>query len=194
MKLFLASASPRRKEILSMLPFEFNIHIPDFDEKKYELELKNQGLSNPAKISKLLAREKANKAYEELKNTNKDICILSADTIVCLDNIMYGKGLNKENSTKILKELRNKKHTVITSVCILTNKKKIEFSTKTNVYFDNYSDEIIDYYLENYKPYDKAGAYGIQDAGAILIKKISGSFHNVMGLPIREVFKILKNI
>lgn len=191
MKIYLASKSPRRKEILSMLPFEFKIHIPNFNEEEYELRLKKDGINDVLELTKLLTRQKAIETLNELK---ENAIIISADTIVYFNGKIYGKPINKENAKQMLQELRNNKHKVISAVCILTKDEKIEFISETEVYFDDYSDSLIDYYIKNYNPLDKAGSYGIQDAGAIFVKKIEGSFHNVMGLPINELYKNLKKI
>ncbi|WP_064616558.1 nucleoside triphosphate pyrophosphatase [Streptobacillus moniliformis] len=190
MKIYLASSSPRRKEILSMIINNFEIHVPKFDENEFN---KKTNIKDPIELTLKLAEEKAVTAFNELKGI-KDKLIISADTIVYFNKKIYGKGTNKEKSLKMLYELNNNVHEVITGVCIIYDDDIIKFTCKTKVYFANNSKETIEYYINNLSPFDKAGAYGIQDAGSILIEKIEGSYHNVMGLPIREVFNELRKI
>lgn len=192
MQIYLASQSPRRKEILSILPFNFKIHIPNFSEREYEEKIKSEGITDNIEITYMLAREKARSSYIEINDENS--IIISADTIVLYNNKIYGKGINEENSIKILKELRNNVHEVITAVCILNNGNEFKIIDKTKVYFNNYNDELIKYYVKNYKPYDKAGAYGIQDFASVFVDKIEGSYHNVVGLPIKKVFEKINEI
>ncbi|CAM3090706.1 nucleoside triphosphate pyrophosphatase [Streptobacillus ratti] len=190
MKIYLASSSPRRKEILSMITDNFEIHIPKFDEEKFTKEI---NINDPIELTLKLAERKGITAFNELENV-EDKIVISADTIVYFNKKIYGKGINKENSLKMLHELNGNVHEVITAVCIIYDNYIIKFTCKTKVYFANNSEEIINFYVDNFSPFDKAGAYGIQDAGSILIEKIEGPYHNVMGLPIREVFNELNNI
>ncbi len=190
MKIYLASASHRRKEILSMIFDDFEIHIPKFNEEKFSKQI---NIDDPIKLTLKLAEAKGIAAFNELNNI-KDKIIISADTIVYFNKKIYGKGIDRKRSLKMLEELNNNAHEVITAVCIIYNNEIIKFTCTTKVKFANNSKEIIEFYIDNFSPFDKAGAYGIQDAGSILIEKIEGSYHNVMGLPIREVFNELRKI
>ncbi|WP_156300559.1 nucleoside triphosphate pyrophosphatase [Streptobacillus canis] len=190
MKIYLASASPRRKEILNLIFENFSVYIPEFNEKEYK---KNLNISDPVNLTLKLAVGKGLAAAKELDDRSDKI-VISADTIVYFNDKIYGKGENREKSISMLMELNNNKHQVITAVCIIYNNTIIKFTCSTNVYFGNNSIETIEYYVDKYKPFDKAGAYGIQDAGAILVERIEGSYHNVMGLPIREVYRELNKI
>ena len=120
--------------------------------------------------------------------------VITADTIVWLDGKVMGKPKDYSDGFKMLSDLSGKKHEVVTSVCLLSRTKKIVFYTISDVWFKNLAEDEIHYYLENYKPYDKAGAYGIQEwIGYVGVNRIEGSFFNVMGLPIQDLYEHLKN-
>lgn len=120
--------------------------------------------------------------------------VITADTIVWLDGKVMGKPKDYSDGFKMLSDLSGKKHEVVTGVCLLSRTKKIVFYTISDVWFKNLSEDEIHYYLENYKPYDKAGAYGIQEwIGYVGVNRIEGSFFNVMGLPIQDLYEHLKN-
>lgn len=193
MKIFLASASPRRFELMSLLPFEFLVYISRFDEEEYKRNLK---IINPSDICKEIALKKGEYAYKELieKYSEEEIIVVSADTMVVLGNKIFGKGINEEISFEILKELNDKKHIVMTAVSIISNKSCISFIEESEVYFAKSSNELLLKYISDYKPFDKAGAYGIQDGGGLLVKKIVGSYHNIVGLPIRSLYENLLEI
>lgn len=181
--ILLASNSPRRKELLAGLNVKFDVvTLPGIDES-YPDELKGE------EIALYIARKKAS-AYKSLLNDSK--IILTADTIVCLDNEVYGKPEDAEGAKEMLRALSGKTHQVITGVTLASNDKEVAFTSVTDVTFDTLSDEEIEYYVTNYKPMDKAGSYGIQEwIGFIGVKGISGSYFNVMGLPVQRLYKEL---
>lgn len=174
-KIILASNSPRRKEILKSLNIKFEIIPSNYDEPINE----NDSFSYE-KIENI-ALNKAKSILNQIKNPS---VIISADTVVVNDNKVLLKPKNQKNAFNILKSLSNKKHQVVTSVCIYDTRPNsfITYSTTTNVYFNKLSDKQIKNYILNYKPYDKAGAYGIQELPDGFIQKIEGSFSNVVGL------------
>ena len=182
-KLILASKSPRRQYLLKELGLDFEIRTKEVDEI-YPQELKRE------EIVRYLAILKAD-AFDAA-TLNKNEVLITADTIVCLGNEVLTKPENKSDAVKILQKLSANKHTVITGVCLKSNTKKTSFEVNTEVCFKALSEEEIEYYIENFKPYDKAGAYGIQEwIGYIGIESIHGSFYNVMGLPVQKLYEEL---
>ncbi len=182
--IILASKSPRRAQLLSEMGLNFSI-----GNKKGVAEVFPDNLGNK-KVAKYLAELKTKTYEEELKKDNN--LIITADTIVCLENKILGKPKDRQNAIKMLQKLSGKKHKVITGVCIKTNCKAVSFTASTKVFFNTLSNEEITYYINNYKPYDKAGAYGIQEwIGMAAIEKIEGSYFNVVGLPIHKLYKYL---
>ncbi len=178
----LGSASPRRKELLAELELEFIIKSTD-KEEDYSKDL---GINE---IAKFLAKQKADIIA---RNLEKDYLLITADTIVAQNGEVIHKPKNKQDAIEILRKLSGNSHKVITGVCITSSEKKIVFSSITDVFFTNLSDEEINFYIERYKPFDKAGAYGIQDwIGFIGIEKIIGSYNNVVGLPTTELYNHL---
>ena len=144
---------------------------------------------NPIETAKRITEGKANVLLSSLKEND---LLITADTIVVLNNEIIGKPNDVQDAKQMLSKLSGNKHEVITSVCIQSLSKKIVFSSSTFVYFKNLSDEEITYYVENYKPFDKAGAYGIQEwMGTIAVEKIIGSYHNVMGFPTQDLYQQL---
>ena len=184
-KIILASSSPRRKELLQNLGLKFEVISPDIEEifpKK--MDKKN--------IAKYIAEQKA-LAVRKLKGN--DSIIIAADSIVLLKQEIIGKPNNSKEAFAILSKLSGTKHKVITGVCIMFQKKKLCFSETSEVHLKKLKKSEINYYIENFKPYDKAGSYGIQEwIGLIGVKKINGDFYNVTGLPIRKVYKGLQKI
>jgi len=181
----LASNSPRRKELLGGLdiPFEVRI-IPDIDER-YPENL------HASEIPEYIAREKA-AAYRP--SMNDDDLIITADTVVILGDEVMGKPADKADACRMLRELSGVTHKVITGVCLMTKDKERSFAVTTDVSFACLSDEEISYYVDKYKPYDKAGAYGIQEwIGHIAVTALNGSYFNVMGFPVQRVYSELKN-
>lgn len=181
MKLILASQSPRRRQLLSLLNIPFDIAPADIEETINEDKPLREEIE---KLSFL----KANAVFKD----NKDAVVIGSDTIVTLDNKVLGKPKDKEDAKRMLGLLQNNKHVVITAVTIISSKMSETFSAVSDVYFYPLSEEEIDKYLENDEGYDKAGAYAIQGLGAKFIKKIDGDFYAIMGFPIGEVYHRLQ--
>lgn len=181
-QIILASGSPRRKELMKHLNLTYQIDIPQSEE------VIDNSLPLKKRIEKL-AYDKAHEIY--LKN--KDAIVIGADTVLEFEGDVLGKPHTKENAFKMLKRLQNKTHSVLTSVCIMSKDKTITFTSTSEVTFHPMSDDEITYYVNTLEPLDKAGAYTIQDKGAIYIKSIKGDFYAVMGLPISKVYQVLKN-
>lgn len=183
-RILLASNSPRRRELLSGLGLNYEVvSLPEIDES-YPPTL--QGVEIPTYI----ARQKA-QAYRELMTP--DTLLITADTIVWLDGKVYGKPADAQEARAMLKELSGKRHTVITGMALTTHDRQKAFAVESYVTFDNLDDAEIDYYIEHYKPFDKAGAYGIQEwIGYIGVTGLEGSYFNVMGLPVQRLYKELK--
>lgn len=185
-KIILASGSPRRKALLSGLGIEFEVRLlPDIDESFPE------GLA-AGEIPCFIAREKAD-AYKP--SLQADELLITADTIVWLDGEVLGKPLDEADARRILHKLSGKTHQVITGVCLTTTVWQRTFNAVTDVTFSTLTDAEIDYYIGNYHPFDKAGAYGVQEwIGYVAVERIEGSFYNVMGLPIQKLYKELQQI
>lgn len=182
--LILASQSPRRKHLLQGMDLPFEIIVKEGIEESYPLSL------SKTEIPVHLARVKAD-AYTDFLNDERNL-ILTSDTIVWLNEKVIGKPQNHDDAISILKELSGEMHEVVTGVVLSSAKKSIDFYTITKVWIREISEEEINYYLEKYKPYDKAGAYGIQEwIGYVAVERIEGSFHNVMGLPVQALYKCL---
>ena len=183
--IILASGSPRRQQFFKDLDLEFEIRLKEIEEI-YPPELK------AGEITNYLAELKA-KAFEGEINDNE--ILITSDTIVWHKDKALGKPKDKEDAFAILKSLSNATHEVITSVCFKTKNKTELISEITKVTFNPLTDAVIDYYLEHYKPFDKAGAYGIQEwIGFIGVAKVEGSYTNVMGMPTDKVFEYLNNL
>jgi len=184
-KLILASGSPRRQQFFKDLDLDFEIRLKEIEEI-FPDHLKAH------EITDYLAVLKAN-AFEGELNENE--ILVTSDTIVWHKNTALGKPKDYDDAFRILKTLSNETHEVITSVCFKTTKKSTVFHEITKVTFSTLSDESIHYYLKNYQPFDKAGAYGIQEwIGFIGVSKIEGSYANVMGMPTDKVFHYLSNL
>lgn len=176
--IILASGSPRRQQFLKDLGLDFTIELREIEEI-YPKELKG------SKITDYLAELKASQFNDLAEN---DILITS-DTIVWINDKAIGKPKDRNDAVKIFRELSGKKHQVITSICIKTTSEIKIINDITDVYFKELSDEEINFYIDNFHPYDKAGGYGIQDwIGYIGVEKIEGSFFNVMGLPVHKLY------
>ena len=183
--LILASGSPRRQQFFKDLDLDFEIRLKEIEEV-YPPELK------AAEITDYLAALKAS-AFEGELQPNE--ILITSDTIVWHNNKALGKPKNQQDAFEILKSLSNTTHEVITSVCFKSSSETTVLNELTKVTFNELSDEAIDYYLENYKPYDKAGAYGIQEwIGFIGVSKIEGSYANVMGMPTDKVYEYLSKL
>ncbi|MBO4603155.1 MAG: septum formation protein Maf [Salinivirgaceae bacterium] len=182
-KFVLASKSPRRQELLKGIVPEFDIMLRDTAES-YPDTL--QG----AQIVEHLAKLKASAFEGELAENQ---LLITADTIVWIDNQVLGKPKNRTVAIEMLHQLSGRKHTVYTGVCLKTTQKERVFSAATDVYFRQLSDDEIAYYVDTYKPFDKAGSYGIQEwIGYVGIERIDGSYFNVMGLPVQRLYQELK--
>ena len=182
-KIILASKSPRRKQLLQWAEVEFDVVVKETDESY------PPGLSAD-KVAIHIAKQKA---LVVQKDTPSDSIIIGSDTIVVLGKRMIGKPQTKEEAINILTDLSGHTHIVITGVCILQNKKETTFADATDVQFHNLTKEQIEFYVEKYRPYDKAGAYAIQEwIGVVGIKSVNGDFYNVMGLPVSRVLKELE--
>ncbi|MCP9611771.1 Maf-like protein [Coprobacter tertius] len=182
--ILLASNSPRRRELLSGLDISYKVTaLPDIDES-YPSSL--TGADIPLYISKIKS-----KAYRPMMND--DTLLITADTIVWLEGKVYGKPHSAKDARLMLKTLSGKTHEVITGVTICTKNKELSFTVTSQVSFGTLEDEEINYYIDRYKPFDKAGAYGIQEwIGYIGVTGISGSYYNVMGLPVQRLYRELK--
>jgi septum formation protein len=182
-EIILASKSPRRRELLSDLGLQFKVQSMDVEED-FPVGL---GMNEvPVYLAEL-------KAIAFLSQLKANQLVITADTIVWLDGQVLNKPMDYDDGFRMLKNLSGKKHQVITGVCLLSTHKKISFFASTDVWFKALNDQEIHYYLENFRPYDKAGAYGIQEwIGYIGIHRIEGSFHNVMGLPVQSLYEHLK--
>lgn len=184
-KIVLASNSPRRKELLEGLDLDFEVRvIPDIDES-YPDSIDSM------EIPLYIAREKA-KAYQS--SMADDELLITADTIVWTFDGVMGKPKDREEAFHMLRALSDHVHEVITGVCIFTKEKTVGFSVGSAVCFAKLTTEEINYYLDKYKPYDKAGGYGIQEwIGYVGVEAINGSFYNVMGMPVQKLYQELKN-
>ena len=185
-KIILASNSPRRKELLSGLGVDYEVKtLPDVDESYPD------GLSGE-EIAKHIARGKA-EAYRLL--IQADELVITADTIVWLDGTVMGKPKDEEEAKDMLLRLSGKTHQVITGVCLTTASMQKTFATVTDVTFAILTDEEVDYYVTRFQPMDKAGSYGVQEwIGFVGVENLSGSYFNVMGLPIQRLYTELKKL
>lgn len=182
-EIILASKSPRRQELLRDLGLKFSVQSMDTPEDFPD----DLGMTE---VPVYLAELKAEAFRPILKDKQ---LVITADTIVWLDGQVLNKPTDYADGFRMLKNLSGKKHQVLTGVCLLSTEKKVLFYASTDVWFKELSDEEIQFYLENYRPYDKAGAYGIQEwIGYIGIYHIEGSFFNVMGLPVQSLYEHLK--
>jgi len=183
--IILASRSPRRKQLLSALGINFRIVEPVISEDfPAELTGKNIALH--------LASKKAESVIKR-ETASNNLIVIASDTIVCINNLVLNKPFDRKGAIQMIRTLSDKWHNVITAVCISDIKKKRTFYSDTLVHFTKLQDDEIEYYVDNFKPYDKAGAYGIQEwIGFIGIEQIKGSYFNVMGLPVQKLYTELK--
>ena len=182
-RIILASQSPRRQYLLKDLGLDFEIIVPDVREDY-------PGGMHPEEIAVYLAELKAN-AFD-LSGIDPKTVIITADTIVSVGDEVLGKPSDARHAAEMLKKLSGRMHEVITAVCLRSPGKKRTFHVVSSVYFKELSDPEISYYIENFSPFDKAGSYGVQEwIGYIGISKIEGSYFNVMGLPVKELYEEL---
>lgn len=182
-KIILASASPRRHQLMQDAGFKFEIRLKNTKET-YPLDL------DILEVPEYLAGLKAAAFNGELKAGE---LLITADTVVCIEAKILGKPKDRMGAIEMLHTLSGRKHTVVSGVCLTSIDKQSRFSSFTDVWFRKLSDEEIIYYVDTFKPFDKAGAYGIQEwIGYIGIERIDGSFYNVMGLPVQMLYQKLK--
>lgn len=184
-KIILASQSPRRKQLLEWAEVPFEIIVQETDES-YPADLS---------IEEIAVHIARNKALAIQHTVTETMPILAADTIVVLEGRIIGKPKDREDAISILSSLSGKEHEVITGVVILNGSKELAFAETTRVQFHELSPAQVEFYVDNYKPYDKAGAYAIQEwIGVVGIKNINGDFYNVMGLPVSRVVQALQSL
>ncbi|RZK49328.1 MAG: septum formation protein Maf [Pedobacter sp.] len=182
-KIILASKSPRRQELLKLMQIDFEVKLIEVNED-FPLDLSH------ADIVKHIAENKA-RVFDHAANE----IIITADTLVSLDNVVLGKPKDKTQAQAMLSKLSGNQHIVYTGVCIKTQRQLISFVESTMVTCREVSPEEIDFYIDNFKPFDKAGSYGIQDWwGVNVVSKIEGSYTNVMGLPTEALYRYLNNL
>lgn len=178
--IILASNSPRRRELLSQLGLLFTVKTMSGIDESYPKELKGEDVA-----LHIVGQKTA--AYRSVMGDND--LIITADTIVCVDDTVLGKPANADEARKMLKTLGGKTHEVVTAVGIATKERTHQFAVTTKVCFAQLTDEIIEHYISRYKPFDKAGAYGIQEwIGYVGVESVNGSFFNVIGLPVQRLF------
>lgn len=181
-KIILASTSPRRSELLSRAGFNFIVKVKEVEET-YPADLEVE------RVAEYIAKKKAYAAREFIENNS---VLLAADSIVALGNKVYGKPKDAQEAFQILTELSGKPHDVFTGVCLLSATKEKTFTSLSKVYFEPLSEEEIRSYIEEFQPFDKAGAYAIQEwIGLCKVSRIEGLYSNIMGLPVADVYKEL---
>lgn len=184
LKIILASQSPRRKQLLEWAEINFDVITSDADES----------FSTNMPVEEIPVFIARNKAKAVQQKSNNDAIILAADTIVVLGNKVINKPASRDEAIKMLQSLSGNEHRVITGVVLLSGDKELSFADVTHVFFHELTEEQIIFYVDKYKPYDKAGAYAIQEwIGVTGIKSINGDFYNVMGLPVSRVLQQLKH-
>ncbi|WP_311136536.1 Maf family nucleotide pyrophosphatase [Hymenobacter cellulosilyticus] len=186
MRLVLASNSPRRRQLLTDLGLPYEVRLQEVDES-FPAHLKR------AEVAEFLAAHKAD-AYRA--GLAPDEVVLTADTIVCLDDDVLNKPADEAEARAMLTRLQGRAHDVYTGVCLLTGQgQRVVFSDQTRVYFRSLTPAEIEFYVRNYQPLDKAGAYGAQDwIGMVAVTKLEGSYFNVMGLPVHRVWEELEKL
>lgn len=183
--ILLASGSPRRKQLLSEMGLIFRVQTKEVKEN-FPSHL------SPSEAALFLSRLKS-QAFGS-SDLHENTLLITADTLVCVNNQILGKPQNEADAFSILKSLSGRQHEVITGVCLRNRERFHSFSVTTHVHFSNLTDDEIRYYILHYKPFDKAGAYGIQEwIGHIAIERITGSYFNVMGLPTHRLYQELGN-
>lgn len=183
-RIILASNSPRRKELLAGIGIDFEVRVLQGIDESYPADLPIQD------TAEYISRKKAAAYREQLAD---DELVITADTIVVLDDEVMGKPADEQEASSMLHKLSGRTHQVITGVTLTTKERQQSFSVLTDVTFKQLSDEEIDYYIAHYHPMDKAGAYGIQEwIGYIGVTGLSGSYFNVMGLPVQRIYEALK--
>ena len=183
-KIILASNSPRRKELLAGIDVDFEVRVIQDIDESYPADIPTKD------IAEYISRKKA-AVYQ--KKMADDELVITADTIVVLDSEVMGKPHDEADASRMLHKLSGRTHQVITGVTLTTTTRQQSFSVETDVTFKKLSDEEINYYVQRYKPFDKAGAYGIQEwIGHIGVTGLQGSYFNVMGLPVQRIYEALR--
>ena len=182
--IILASNSPRRKELLAGIDVNFGVRVIHDIDESYPASLPTKD------IAEYISRKKATVYRQQMAS---DELIITADTIVVLDSEVMGKPHDEADASRMLHELSGRTHQVITGVTLTTTDRQQSFSVETDVTFKSLTDEEINYYIQHYKPFDKAGAYGIQEwIGHIGVTALKGSYFNVMGLPVQRIYEALR--
>lgn len=183
-RIILASRSPRRQQLLRELGLSFEVILKEWDEEFPE-ELSGH------EIALYLAERKAGFFKDEVRDNE---IVITADTIVWCNNKVLGKPADASDAKRILREISGNTHEVITGVCLLSVNRKASFYSSTKVHFESLTNEEIEFYVLNYRPYDKAGAYGIQEwIGLAACSNLEGSYFNVMGLPVQQIYSELRS-
>lgn len=186
-KIILASNSPRRRELLQELNIDFQVRVLDNIDESYPEDLK------PKQVPEYLAIKKA-EAYRQILLDEPDILLITADTVVISERTILGKPTDEADALLMLRNLQGRAHKVISGVALTSRDKQVAFSVKTKVLMRSMNNDMLQWYIDRYKPLDKAGAYGIQEwIGLAAIDHIEGSYHNVMGLPTQRLFFELIN-
>lgn len=184
-KIILASNSPRRKELLGGLDIPFEVITINGLDESFSEDLKGEEIP-------LFLSEKKSEAYSEFWSKPETI-VITADTIVWMNDKVLGKPKNREEALEMLRSMSGKSHYVYTGVCVRSAEKKVSFVCSSEVRFANLDETEIEYYVDKYQPYDKAGSYGVQEwIGYIGVEHINGSFYNIMGLPIQRLYTVMK--
>ncbi|MGI6772315.1 MAG: Maf family protein [Acutalibacteraceae bacterium] len=187
MKVYLASASPRRREILNLAGIKHSVIIPEVSE---EFDV---APDTPAQTVEILSERKAKAALELLKDEKDDFLVIAADTVVALGDNIFGKPRDTEDAFNTVRSLSGERHEVYTGVTVASRSKTVSFVEQSSVYFRDLSDEEIEKYIKTGEPMDKAGAYGIQGKGCVFVKRIEGDYFNIVGLPIYRVYCVMTN-
>jgi len=183
--LILASNSPRRNELMNGLGLKYRVKTLKGIDESYPEDLK------ATDVALYIASKKAD-AYRKFMRSGD--LVITADTIVCRDGLIFGKPTDQADAVRMLKALSGKSHWVYTGVCLTSLDHQRSFTTATEVFFSSLTEEEIVWYVEHYQPFDKAGAYGVQEwIGFVGVEKIFGSYFNVMGLPVHQLYTELKN-
>ena len=184
-KIILASNSPRRKELLGGLDIPFEVITINGLDESFSEDLKGGEIP-------LFLSEKKSEAYSEFWSKPETI-VITADTIVWMNDKVLGKPKSREEALEMLRSMSGKSHYVYTGVCVRSAEKKVSFVCSSEVRFANLDETEIEYYVDKYQPYDKAGSYGVQEwIGYIGVEHINGSFYNIMGLPIQRLYTVMK--
>ena len=185
-RLILASNSPRRKELLAGLGYPFEVRVLSGIDESYPADLP------VGEVARYIARKKAD-AYKQVIGSEE--LVITADTIVIVGDEILGKPVDEADAVRMLRLISGKTHQVTTGVCLLTTVQEHDFDVSTDVTFKALTEEEIHYYVNRYKPFDKAGAYGIQEwIGYIGVTSIHGSYYNVMGLPVQRIYSELRKL